>query len=109
MLNVAIAILLTLFCFIFPNALRNAKDAAGNAKDWAKEKLVAGFNLGLGWPKSVLDGMKYLSIHVGGMWGAMKVESTHVGEKVLNPFKWTWRFLKCVGTCLGLAIPRPLL
>lgn len=103
MLNFTMAVLLTLLCFIFPNAIGNAKDAAGYARDWAKPKLDAGINFGLSLPKLGLGAMKF-----GGKVGldAMKTGGTNASEIFFRPFSWTWRFLKCFGTCSRLDVPR---
>merc|ERR1711894_375724 len=83
-LNFTMAVLITTFCFIFPNAFKNIKLSIGKAWDWLKLKLDSGVTLGLELPN--------LGIR------AVKVAA--------SPFTWMWRFLGCVGKCFGVSMPR---
>jgi len=83
-----LAVLITVFCFIFPNAFGNAKASVGRARDWALPKIDAGINFGLELPSLGMNGVK-----IGGSFLA-------------HPFNWMWSFLSCVGKCFGLGIPK---
>jgi len=82
-LNLTMAVLITMFCFIFPNAFENVKLSMGNAWGWLKHKFGSVITLAL-------------ELHNLGM-RAVKV--------ALSPFDWMWRFLGCVGKCLGVRMP----
>merc|ERR1711981_885202 len=87
-LNFTLAVLITVFCFIFPNAFGNAKASVGRARDWALPKIDAGIKFGLELPSLGMNGVK-----IGGSFLA-------------HPFNWLWSFLSCVGKCFGLRIPK---
>merc|ERR1711894_76044 len=82
-LNFLMAVLITIFCFIFPNAFENVKLSLGKAWGWLKLKFDSGISYGLELPNL---GMRVIKV------GA-------------SPFDWMWRFLGCVGKCFGISLP----
>ena len=75
-INVTLAVLITMACFIFPDLIGNVKLTFENAWMWIKLKIRVGIYFG-----------------VAG------------GSKFALPFHWLWRFLTCVGKCLGIGLP----
>lgn len=85
--NFTLAVLITLFCFVFPGAYGHIEAALGKARDWTSSKIEAGVTYGQELPyigkNMAQKGTTYLSL----------------------PFNWMWRFLGCMGRCFGLKMP----
>jgi len=85
--NFTLAVLITLFCFIFPGAYENIKISVGKARDWTLSRIEVGVTYGHELPNFgmniVQKGTSFIS----------------------HPFNWMWRFLNYVGNCFGLKIP----
>jgi len=85
--NFTLAVLITLLCFVFPGAYENIKVTTGKLRAWAVEKIELGFSYGLEMPN--------YGINLG-----------HRGTACISlPFNWMWRFINCIGKCLGLKMP----
>merc|ERR1712224_538702 len=85
--NFTLAVLITLFCFVFPGAYEHIKATIGKVRAWTAEKVELGFSYGLEIPNY---GM------ILGQRGTACISL---------PFNWMWRFLNCIGKCLGLKMP----
>jgi len=85
--NFTLAVLITLFCFIFPGAYENIKISVGKARDWTISKIEVGVTYGHELPTIGMDIVQKGTSFVS------------------HPFNWTWRFLNCIGNCLGLKLP----
>jgi len=85
--NFTFAVLITLFCFVCPGTYENIKVTIGKVRAWTAEKIELGISYGLELPNYVMN--------LG-----------HQGNACISlPFYWVWRFLNCIGRCLGLKMP----
>merc|ERR1711894_645050 len=85
--NFALAVLITLFCFVFPGAYGTMKSAIVKARDWTASKIEAGITYSQEIPN----------------FGMNMVQKS---ATVLSlPFNWMWRFLNCIGKYFGLKMP----
>jgi len=86
-INFTLAVLITLFCFVCPGTYENIKVTIGKIRAWAAEKIELGISYGLELPNYAMN--------LG-----------HQGNACISlPFYWMWRFLNCIGRCLGLKMP----
>merc|ERR1712048_380528 len=86
-INFTLAVLITLFCFVFPGAYENIKSEIGKARDWTISKVELGVTYGQELPNV---GLNYAQKGI---------------EVFSSPFSWMWRFLNCIGKCFGLQMP----